>query len=90
VCYTCQAGINPSDLGFLGLTMRRSAAVAWRAFLILLLALGFVAAGVGVDRLAGTSPLGTLASVVVAVVCGTIMILVIVTSSFPKPPNEES
>jgi F0F1-type ATP synthase assembly protein I len=89
MCYTRQAGIGPPDLGFLGLTMQQPATVALRSVLVLLSALGMVAGGVVFDRLAGTSPLGALGGVVIAVIWGTVMLLVIVISSFPKPASND-
>jgi F0F1-type ATP synthase assembly protein I len=67
--------------------MQQPATVALRSVLVLFSALGLVVGGVVFDRLAGTSPLGALGSVVIAVIWGTIMLLVIVFSSFPKPVN---
>ena len=57
-----------------------------RAALVLLVAVGLASAGVAIDRSAGTSPMGVLGALLVAVIFGTITIVVIIVSTFPRPP----
>jgi hypothetical protein len=65
--------------------MQQSArSVAWRAAGVLVFVLILVLAGILVDRLTGLGPVMTLCALVAGVFFGTIMILVIVTSSFPR------
>lgn len=61
--------------------------LAVRAALVLLIAFGFVLFGILLDGVAETSPLGTLSMLVVGITFGTIMLLVVIVSSFPKPPT---
>lgn len=70
---------------FLGATMRHSwpAALLVRAVFVFLTACCLTCGGILLDRLAGTSPVGVLSSLVVAITFGVIMIYVIITSSFP-------
>lgn len=86
VCYTCQAEANCVDRGLsVGGTMRHPslAALVLRAALVFLTACCMVAGGVVLDVLAGSGPVGVLASLVAAVTFGVIMIYVIITSAFP-------
>jgi len=61
-----------------------TAALVLRAVFVLLVAFGLMLGGVAIDMLAGTSPVATLSFLVIGITFGTIMIYVIITSSFPK------
>jgi len=70
---------------FVGATMQHSsmAALALRAAFVFLAACGLIGGGIVLDKVAGTSPVGVLASLVAAITFGVIMIYVIITSAFP-------
>lgn len=63
--------------------------VAFRAAGVVLIAGGLVVAGILVDALTGFGPFGTLSALVVGVIFGTVMIVVIVMSSFPAATNKQ-
>jgi F0F1-type ATP synthase assembly protein I len=63
--------------------------VALRSAVVVLIALGLVVAGILVDSLTGSGPVATISSLVVGIVFGTVMILVIVLSSFPKVTDKQ-
>ncbi len=63
--------------------------VALRTAGVVLIALGLVVAGILVDSLTGFGPVATFGSLVIAVVFGTVMILVIVLASFPKVTDKQ-
>ncbi len=65
-----------------------TAPLALRAVIVLLIAFGLVVTGVLIDMAAGTSPIGVLIFLVIALTFGTIMIYLIVTSSFPAAREE--
>ena len=63
--------------------------VALRSAAVVLMALGLVVAGVLVDSLTGSGPVATISALVVGIAFGTVMILVIVLSSFPKVTDKQ-
>jgi F0F1-type ATP synthase assembly protein I len=65
------------------------AALALRAAIILLISISMIVVGVAFDILAGTSPFGLVSFMVTGVVFGTVMISVIILSSFPKPVQDD-
>lgn len=55
-----------------------------RGALVFFTACCLIAGGIVLDTLAGSSPVGVLASLVAALTFGVIMIYVITTSAFPR------
>ena len=62
--------------------------VAVRAAVVVMIAVLLVIAGILVDALTGSGPVGTLGALVTSVIFGTVMILVIVITSFPKAADK--
>jgi F0F1-type ATP synthase assembly protein I len=60
-------------------------ALALRAASVFLIVLGLIVAGVAIDALAGSSPVGVLSFMVVGLLFGVIMMIVIIVSAFPRP-----
>jgi F0F1-type ATP synthase assembly protein I len=61
-----------------------TASLSLRAGLVLLTSASMVCAGAVLDKLAGTSPFGLLIFLASASIFGTVMIYVVIASSFPK------
>jgi|GEM_PF-5681549 len=67
-----------------------TAALAGRAAFVVLVAFGLMLCGVALDMLAGTGPMGTLGFVAIGSIFGTVMLCVIIVSSFPKPDADRT
>ncbi len=65
-----------------------TAVLAVRAAIVVLVASGLMFCGVFLDWLAGTGPFGTLGFMAIGTTFGTIMLYVVISSSFPKSPPE--
>lgn len=66
---------------------RTTASLALRATLVLFTSASITLTGAVLDTLAGTSPLALLVFLALGSLFGTVMICVVIASSFPKPPQ---
>ena len=65
-----------------------TASLFLRAGIVLIISASMVCGGALLDYFAGTSPFGLLIFLASASIFGTVMIYVVIASSFPKVPQE--